>query len=114
MKTAVDILLEARDLVGQGWCQRAGAVNVAGAQTFTLADDAVRFCIVGAIDRANGRDRAGDNWSSAIHFIECAIGNDSMSIALWNDADGRTQAEVYDMLDRAAKLAKEAQDRLPL
>lgn len=114
MRTSVEKLRVARDRVRAGWCQRAYAeyFDLYGEIVETDSDDpkACRFCSLGALDVEETCDtREMRLLAKAIGGIDLeerwSIGN---PIALWNDTDGRSQAEVVVVFDRAIELAEQS------
>ena len=102
MSTTLDILVAARAKIAQGWCQGAYAKDAKGEATESLSPDAERWCSAGAITASTGandffaREAARDAFVKAI---------DAGNLALWNDAPGRTQAEVLAVFDEAIRRA---------
>lgn len=81
------------------WCQGNYAQDKHGHAVDVFGDDAVRFCAIGAIKRANG----GNAWAECRefgYFIHRQYGFQYFEASNWNDAEERTQDEV-----RAALLA---------
>lgn len=95
MTTTRDILNRAADLVEQGWCQgnyereENGVVLMCAARAISLACDESSSSIQTEIES----DMAVRNKVQALGF-ESTIG--------WNDAPGRTQAEVVSLLRSVA------------
>jgi hypothetical protein len=114
----VQILQCARDLLEQGWCQRA----------FYNADTH-SFCIQGAI-RFQCRQKALFNlqeyvrteseskYMNAIGYVSRALHpNGSCEwyadyVFVWNDSPNRTKQEVLDVMDKAIALAREDNDAI--
>jgi hypothetical protein len=92
--TPADLLLRAADLLEEfGWRQMHVGSKRQGA-----------FCALGAINTAtsdHGLER-GAEWQEARQILERLVGG---SVAHWNDADGRTRAEVVAKLREAASQA---------
>lgn len=59
------------------------------------------FCMIGAVNRARGSDLDASLWGALRRPIWDVLGE--QNIADWNDAPGRTQAEVVAALRAAAK-----------
>jgi hypothetical protein len=81
-----DVLREAKGLVAQGWCQHHAH----------LGD---KFCVLGALITAS----VGGEWRAvtrARHAVRQHIPA-TVTIPEWNDAPGRTQAEVVALFDKA-------------
>src|SRR5438105_478768 len=98
-----EILRQARALIERGWCQEAVALDSKSVVVDPISGDPVAVCVNGAIRRA-----VGYHWRSGIddtpfrnaqEALESAAG--AASIAVWNDAPKRTQAQVLALFDRA-------------
>lgn len=100
MKTVIEVLKESRALIEKGWCQIHTAVNHSGQSTWTGCPTACKWCAFGAVMAVTG------DWNKPYAILrDLTVG----SLAEWNDAPGRTQAEVLDLFDRAiAKAESEA------
>lgn len=84
------VLLRAAALVERGWCQGSYRAHTG----VTL-----RYCAVGAVDKARvlcGMDSGKNN---EIFSRVCRL---QLDVVGFNDAPGRTQAEVVALLRRAA------------
>ncbi len=82
---AVRMLVRARELLQRGWCQHRG-------------QEGDRYCLWGAARQAWMEAGA----TNALQKEVCHIVNSSTSprrMADWNDAPGRTQADVLRLLD---------------
>ena len=97
MSDVVDVLVKAKALVAEGWCQ----------VHFHTADGK-QHCAEGAIMMAGGYDphRYIPAVRALSNVVEPVLG-EFCSVMLWNDREGRTQAEVLDAFDRAIRLAKD-------
>lgn len=98
----VEVLRAARAKIEQGWTQRAIARDASGLACDAGEDFACAWCLAGAVNStgATHAERVEAYMALSDH---CSGAN---SIETWNDATGRTQAEV---LDRAIeKLARAA------
>lgn len=94
MKTADQILTEARELIRAGWTQ--------GDYT-SIEDGKVCYCAVGAVRKAAGLLGGGElfdnpSYDGAINRLHRVVGG---SIPYWNDVYGRTREEVVEAFDRA-------------
>lgn len=94
MSTA-EILVAARELIAKGWVQ--------GTSRKTNDDGSLCYCATGAIYEAE--KRGTPETLDAEYALIAAIG--SLDIVAWNDAAGRTKAEVVAAFDRAVELARE-------
>lgn len=102
-KSADRIVLEkARERIARGWCQR-----------LRFGDNG-SVCIVGALQVATGLEGIGSNvgayratvpWQALLGFSN--VGDDVADC--WNDAKGRTQAEVLARFDEAISRLASAQ-----
>lgn len=99
-RTAVDVLRDARALVAKGWTRKAIARTETGEEAASCGDiNAVCWCIFGALyAQPSGVPR-----QKASRIIDDVCGGEMVS---WNDAPGRTQAEVLAAFDRAIELAQ--------
>lgn len=77
----------------RGWCQRNLATDAKGLGTAPWDAAAVAWCVVGAYGGARPLV-----WGTALAQI-----TDEPSSALWNDAQGRTQAEVIGVAEAAER-----------
>ena len=97
MSATAEVLADARALVAEGWCQ--GELEVID------PDPAVpnRYCPIGAILAAAPGDGAAEpSWPGAAARAALRDANGiEGSLAEWNDAPGRTQAQVLEAFDRA-------------
>lgn len=114
MKTAVEILTEARDLIAQPgkWSQGWLAKNSSGHDCASDDPDAGSFCLLGAIERVIGTttDREWSEGESvlfhnAVRLVESVTGEEYVSV--WNDDPTRTQEEVVQAFSKAIEIAKE-------
>jgi hypothetical protein len=103
-----DLLHEAGALVGFGWCQGATARTTAGVPVDVCAHDAATWSLLGALQAAAFRDDPMD--VDDIRVAMEAIGELIVdpSLSHWNDAPGRTQLEVCNLLARAERLTPTA------
>ena len=85
--------LKAWQLVKKGWCQGYYACTKDGVMCEYNDPRAVKWCIMGALDKVYPSSSG-----EAVHKIEKALGG--KSLPLWNDAKGRTQAQVVHVLRR--------------
>ena len=98
MSAVVETLVAARALIEHGWCQgdyRVGeCVCSYGALQQAINGDA-EDCTITALD------------VEATAFLKQAM--NCLSVVSWNDARGRTQADVLAAFDHAIELARAAQ-----
>jgi len=106
----VAVLQRAKERVAAGWYQGGYALidgeRYSGAGPF-LVDDLARVqrvCAEGALWCEVGKD--GLAFERAREFLQHIVG--VRLIPDWNDAPGRTQAEVLDAFDAAIRLAKDS------
>lgn len=110
MDDVVAVLVKAKEKVAEGWTQGAlarfpsGRVLEAGPIDKGDLDAAVAVCASGAIQNCVGTYGKLDYL--AFMFLQMAIQDGT---AVWNDAPGRTQADVLDAFDAAIRLAKESE-----
>ena len=98
--SCLKLLIDARALIEKGWCQRAFAKNKYGIKVTPHDPSAVCFCMVGAIKRF---------WSSQEYKACLCLADFTRphSLLSWQDAPGRTKAEVLEVYDKAIAIAKE-------
>ena len=87
------------DYVKAGWCQGAGSRNAEGREVRSAAPDAVSWCLTGGITASSLVTERG--WLRMTDAIREIVGKD---ITGWNDAPGRTQGEVVELLERVEAL----------
>lgn len=96
--TALEILTAARAKVAQGWTQRRYSTVIGGKRC---------FCAVGALIEV-APDYGAIEHRGAVDLLTVAATGFAMNSAVhWNDAPGRTRAEVLAAFDKAIDLAKE-------
>lgn len=84
-------LMRAREILEKGWCQHS-------------LQDNDKYCVVGSIRAALGIPSETlyppkeEAYCAAVGVVQREIG---YSVAFWNDAEGRTHAEVLDVMDQA-------------
>jgi hypothetical protein len=104
--TSVEIMKHAKKLVENGWCKKAAAKCKRGAGIIYLDEQAVSFCVAGAIGRSvddlmachSGERRDRRNIDCAVNFMSA---NDIKDIPKWNDKWYRTKRSVMRAFDRA-------------
>ena len=99
--TAADVLRRARDLVvARGWSPLEGKLGIYGA---------VALAVLGHAMGEGGPFEDEAHWRAAVdgpcRFIDRIIGPGWAGIAHWEMADDRTELEVLDLLERAARVA---------
>jgi hypothetical protein len=103
MSEIADILDKAADLIEPegAWCQRDYARNADGLVTglSEFRGPATCWCIAGATAKVDPQARG----ASADGFLQEFLG---VHPSVWNDAPGRTQAEVVAKLREAAAKAR--------
>lgn len=93
---AIRILEEAKVKLKKGWCQGAFALNEWGETVSSRSPMAHRWCLMGAIESSANKAVSGSAVMTTVMEVT-GIGG----LARFNDAPGRTQAEVIEVLDRA-------------
>lgn len=92
--TTIEILKGARALIEKGWCQGRYATDTNGAPASERSDNAVCFCISGALFRLGAGAGA-----PASYAVRAAI--DYAYLVAWNDKRGRTKEQVLAAFDKA-------------
>lgn len=102
-----DVLEAAADLLSKpgAWTQGAYARGK-GNRPVNSADEAARFCVLGAMNIAAGAPKVNLDRNEAHIAFANATGIPDYLIATWNDTPGRTQDEVVAKLREAAALAR--------
>jgi len=98
--TTAEILRAARAKIEQGRCQRYYAQDALGRKIMSVDPSAERFCALGAIHCVSPYGDPRTNAKTALTKIT------KVAIADFNDAPGRTQAEVLAAFDKAIALAE--------
>jgi hypothetical protein len=104
MSAVADKLRKAKALIERGWTQGAFARRANGRVIGYESDDASCFCIAGALMRVTPLI---SDFERLCHPLTRATG--SPRLDHWNDAPGRTQAEVLAAFDKAIELAEGGQ-----
>jgi len=108
-----EVLRAARELISvpERWTQGAFARAANGNPIGCLTDNATCFCSSGAILR--GAPNCYDHIrAAAFDTLEWAMGvrqDSDENIATFNDAEGRTHAEVLERFDRAIARAEQSE-----
>lgn len=104
-KSVIEVLTEARAKVAAGWCQGPPAVDARGEPAYSAGDEACAWCAWGAIIAVAFYRDVGYEASAALDDeAELRGFNNSTT---FNEAPGRTQAEVVDLFTKAIEKAKE-------
>lgn len=95
------VLVRARELVAQGWCQGAFARDADGESVGDLSSLACSWCATGAIRRA-ALELCSPCYGRLVFWKAISrFGRRRMrDIPGWNDHPGRTKAEVLRRFDR--------------
>ena len=104
----LDILKGTREILSDParWTQNAWARNAKGQEAYPFDEEAVAFCLDGAIVRASGEDHSTKTWN-ALMEVSQYTGPGIVSATNWNDEPERVHADVLAVLDRAiAELSK--------
>lgn len=98
---AAQLLTAARQLLAQGWCQNAFALDALDKPVSLRNQDARRFDLEGALILASGH-RNSPAYEDAYELLRSAAQKRGFrSIGWFNDAERRTQAEVLALVDEA-------------
>lgn len=113
----VGVLLAARDsITPETWTQRVMFRGPGGRRVShrSARHDAHQWCAVGAVCLAAMREAGLCRpvldmlCHAAVGEPAAAPGAAEFAVGRWNDAPGRTWEDVWDLLDRAATLAKDS------
>ena len=109
-------LAEARKLVAASWTQYADARDADGEVTEPWRADAVSWSLLGALVASyerlaflDGQVVALESLGKACALLAEVVESDTLSE--WNDAAGRTQADVLATLDKAGRLTADSGKR---
>lgn len=112
------ILISAKELLINGWCQGNPAIDSNGNACHHLGpngyEGAVSFCILGAIDKSSKDLLSKEQYSefrSFPNFIDDATGSTIVNITgmnqdidYWQDEEYRTKEEILAFMDKAIEL----------
>ena len=107
---ALELLDHMTILLARGWCQGLLARLADGAACGVLDPDAASWCLLGALNRVTRSDASGMlvyAWlRRALIEEQPDCGSPTrLELTLWNDAPGRTQAEVLALVARTHQIA---------
>lgn len=102
MTEPLDILIGARERIARGWTQGAMARDAEGLECGVHEPVASCFCALGAIFAA------AEGIVHGLDAAACLRAELRDDITRWNDARGRTQAEVLAVFDRVIEKARGA------
>jgi len=97
------ILIEARQLIEKGWTQGTNARKIDGTPTTVDDPEAVCFCAIGAIMRAEYDVRHLDYFVDILERLKRHHERYDPSISSWNDNRNRTKTQVIALFDKAIK-----------
>lgn len=101
--TTLELLTRARGIVARAWTKGYYAYNSGGRTCMAMAEDAVRWCAAGALDRAGGTYPTG---LDAVEYLVKAMPAGFTDIPDYNDQPTTTQADVVAWFDRAIHAAR--------
>jgi hypothetical protein len=111
VETAIDtqaVLVGGAALLREGWCQGADARDANGDAVPGWAVEAESWSLLGALLGSQGPGAAAAQQVPVQSLAAAAatLGRvtDSYSLKTWNDAEGRTHADVLAAIDRAVLL----------
>lgn len=109
MNSIADILDKAADLIEPegAWIRDEYARTERGSAVEPNSTAACRFCMIGAVAHVAGVSAGTAEKLLQDAAVYRALAGDRWSPANWNDAAGRTQAEVVAKLREAAAKARE-------
>ena len=92
--------------VPERWTQGEYARDEMGMATGSCCYDAQCWCLLGAVFRESESLDADSNADSeALDLLQEAVGSKGKGLAEWQDAPGRTHAEVLAVIDAAIERA---------
>jgi hypothetical protein len=101
MLALVNVLKKTKELLTPAgrWTQFGYAKDATGRTVSLQAASAVCFCLVGALQKSGSTPLEPRLDAQLFFELNKTIGKDSLSIPSWNDARGRTQEEVLQLLE---------------
>ena len=93
-----ETLVEMREYIARGWCQHDCAQNSKKEPVFFNSPDICFVCLTGALYLVHPHLNL-PTFHALNSRLEKILGVES--IGAWNDAPGRTQGEVLELLDTA-------------
>lgn len=100
----IEVLFAARDIIKdeKNWCQGHYAKNDKGEFVSIESVEATRYCILGAIFKANPSDHGDVDTISmgAIKAMERVLNDDYSSVHSFNDHHATSHKDVIDYLSR--------------
>lgn len=111
-RDAIAVLRDAHKLLERGWCQGSMARDGSGTVVASHDKQACSWCASGALRTAASAATAiGDRFerTDALDKARWLLRRETGAVYIseWNDAPGRTQAEVLAAVDRAAALGEQ-------
>ena len=97
------LLARARKLIDTGWCQDGFAINEDGRVVSIHDKSAIKFCLVGALQRVCEEGpgsfprHLNTDFLKVCERLEFLLPNGSL--CGFNDVDGRTKEEVLELID---------------
>jgi hypothetical protein len=121
MQDVSTVLQEAQALVRKGWCRGAMARDSVGDAVPYLSDEAVAFCVVGALEKVLlGVDKDSSPGQPSLYMrlrsqaVRALTSVTGLSPAAFNDTHGRTQKEILQLFSQALEIVDcEAQQVWP-
>ena len=109
----------AKNYIEQGWAVNYEAYNLLGNPVASLADDAVAWCVLGALHKASYNKLNQFLDTDIAYDLAANVFIDSLgdvmpsnpqrrNLADWNDEPGRTKQEVLTAFEQAIKFNNEA------
>ena len=97
MSGVLETLKKARSTIAWGWCQGCEARDIDGNETWIGSPTACRFCLTGAIIKAN----PNNGTRADCHYVLRKAGDIKTHLVSWNDKPGRTAFDVLELFDTA-------------
>lgn len=93
------ILKKAKKLIKKGWCKGAFARTASGESVPSDSPDAVKFCAIGAVNRARLALKYGSiDKRAALNLLPC-------NLTQINDFSTTTEEDILNIFDEAIKKA---------
>lgn len=107
---AINYITEIINIINNGWCQKAFAVDVNGNVIHMLDKNACSFCLNGAIYKVY--DMADKNKYIFFHVERVLRQVCGGSIAFFNDKKGRTKEEIIQVCNEAIEVFKQQETNI--
>ena len=105
--TTVELLKSMRSKIASGWTQGCCARNRGGFPVVPYSDDACQWCLIGSMTAEKGSVGQWEARRDAHRILTELIHNrnETLDMAKYNDADGRTREHILELIEEAIQVA---------